>query len=181
MNSLSYTFSLYKSTQRLFRTWQIQRENASITQNQNASLTCLPDDILLLILDHLWTGICARHKNHCDNPSHYGLNDYINLTMCNQRLRHLAAAPQLFRTIHLGRSWSVKHTMDSLSTLSTSELALRSVKELKVDLWVGTEQKVSVAPSEENRERGKRNQIADPFAFRSQPVIYHNWERCWRM
>lgn len=120
----------------LLRGIQIAHLNSQITNSGGASLMCLPDDILLMILDI---------TEQCDESS---VSDFKNLTRCNQRLRSLAW-PTLFQIIHLGPSWSPEHMVNSLKLLEQTEEALQTARELHVDLWPGPTQTVASEVLEE--------------------------------
>lgn len=123
----------------LLRGIQIARLNTQIANSGGASLMCLPDDVLLMVLDM---------TEQYDNQS--CMREFKNLTMCNKRLRSLAW-PGLFQQIHLGSSWSPGRMVNSLKLLEQTEEALRAARELHVDLWPGPTQTV---PSEVLEELG---------------------------
>lgn len=114
----------------LLRGIQIARLNSQIASSGAASLLCLPDDILLMILDIL------------EQDDESSRSDFKHLTMCNKRLRSLAW-PSLFQQIHLGPSWSPERMVCSLKLLQHTEEALRAARKLHVDLWPGPTQMVA--------------------------------------
>ena len=94
---------------------------------------CLPDDILLLVLDYVedCPGPDDSFPSATDAPSS---QDLISLAMCNRRMRTLAS-PLLFEKIRLGRSWGPEHMVESLEALRQSEDASKAARELHIDLW----------------------------------------------
>lgn len=123
----------------------LPKPNPCARNNEATPLMHLPDDLLILLLQHMRFGLCPRHRR-CDGL-HYDMEDFVNLTMCCKRLRALSAR-YLFRTIKLGRSWNVRHTINSLQLLQQSTCALAHVRELVVDLWAGCDQGIPTAELE---------------------------------
>lgn len=101
---------------------------------------CLPDDILLLVLDYVEesTRLDDGLPSATDAASS---RDLISLAMCNRRMRTLAS-PLLFEKIRLGRSWGPEHMIESLKALRQSEDALKAARELHIDLWPEPERTV---------------------------------------
>ncbi|KAF2210889.1 hypothetical protein CERZMDRAFT_99057 [Cercospora zeae-maydis SCOH1-5] len=118
---------------RLLRSIQISRHNFQVAKNGGPSLMCLPDDILLLILDHTVAG-AGSNGRLSSVATAAGTQDLVRLATCNRRMLTLAS-PLLFEKIRLGRSWGPEHMIDSLKALRQSPDALKAARELHVDLW----------------------------------------------
>ncbi|KAM3415556.1 hypothetical protein BST61_g9077 [Cercospora zeina] len=119
---------------------QISRHNVQVAKNDGPSLMCLPDDILLLILDH--TAAVAESNGRPSSAADAASTRHlIRLATCNRRMLTLAS-PLLFEKIRLGRSWGPEHMIDSLKALRQSPDALKAARELHVDLWPEPERTV---------------------------------------
>jgi hypothetical protein len=124
----------------LLRGLQIARLNHQIATSGAASLMCLPDDLLLMIMDMTeYDDGDDESSPHASFPS---IVDLKSFTMCNKRLRALGW-PSLFQQINLGPSWSPERMVSSLQLLQRTEDAQRAARELHVDVWPGPTRAVS--------------------------------------
>lgn len=160
METVSHFFSFYAYLQNTWRSLQIHRFNRQIAAkigSPSSSLSCLPDDIILMVFDlldrscvHDWqiaqiarsgrpneAAVWRTYLAH-QNSLQDGEGDLLRFSMSNRRIRQLAER-RLFRTVTMGSSWSAERASKALESMGSSESARQCVKEFKLDIWSGYE------------------------------------------
>ncbi|EME40410.1 hypothetical protein DOTSEDRAFT_74106 [Dothistroma septosporum NZE10] len=135
MKTLTLVFAFFDYLSQLYRGLGTSRPGLPYAFGTEPRLTleCLPDDVLLIVLDQLEQPV-VENAVQAGFLIH-GSSNVIRFSTVNKRIRVLGEA-RILRTLHLGPSWSAKKLSHALLHIRLSGGAKRYTKRIKIDLWL---------------------------------------------